>query len=345
MAEPLARTMQTEPRMTDRSGAQDAPAGTQPTTAPGGGVSVVVPVYKSTTTLAELARRIREVLTARGVPYEVILVDDGSGGGTWPAIRSLARQDPAVVGLRLGRNVGQHNALVAGVRRARYPVAVTLDDDLQNPPEEIPALLDALVPGVDVVYGEPREVAQRKWRATSSVVARGVMSSALGAENASRISSFRAFRTQLRDAFVGDLGPSVSLDALLSWGTSSFTSVAVDHHPRAEGESNYGFRKLVRYAVDTATGYSALPLKVATSLGLATAAFGLVVLVWVVARVLVGGVAVPGFAFLASIVSIFAGVQLIAIGVIGEYLARMHFRIMRKPTYLVAERTDEAGTP
>lgn len=304
------------------------------------GVSIVVPVYRTTTTLRELTHRIGEVVTQLGVEYEVVLVDDGSGPATWAVIRDISEADPAVRGLRLGRNVGQHNALLAGVRDARFDVVVTMDDDLQNPPEEIPSLLDALVPGVDVVYGAPRVVAQAKWRSNGSLLARGLMASALGAVNASKISSFRVFRTSLREAFTADLGPAVSLDALLTWGTASFTSVEVEHHERSEGNSNYTVRSLIRFAVDTATGYSSKPLKVATTLGLATALFGLCVFVYVIGRVLVTGVAVPGFAFLASIISIFAGVQLVALGVIGEYLARMHFRIMRQPTYLVSEETE-----
>jgi glycosyltransferase involved in cell wall biosynthesis len=300
-------------------------------------VSVVVPVYRSIDTLPILVARVHAAL--QGVLHEIVMVDDGSPRATWEMVEQLATGDASVVGLRLGRNAGQHNALLAGLRASRYEITVTIDDDLQNPPEEIPCLLDALSEDVDVVYGAPQEVAQRRWRRRSSSWMRTFMASSLGVDNAARLSSFRAFRTGLRDGFDGDLGPGVSIDALLSWSTSRFAWVYVGHDERAQGRSNYTFRKLLRFALDTATGYSAVPLQIAMSLGLLTALSGFVLFAWVVGRLIVQGTDVPGFPFLASMVAIFSGVQLITIGIIGEYLARMHFRVMRKPTYVIAQRT------
>jgi glycosyltransferase involved in cell wall biosynthesis len=300
------------------------------------GVSVVVPVYRSGETLDELVERLHVVLRASG-PYEVILVDDGSPRETWDVVARLAHSHPQVLGIRLGRNFGQHNALVAGVRMARYDVTVTMDDDLQNPPEEVPLLVAALGDEVDVVYGVSPQAAQDRWRRAAGRLVRLSLRTALGVRSAPQMSAFRAFRTELRDAFGGDIGPNVSLDALLSWGGSKFTSVQVRHDPRGAGVSNYSFTKLVRFALDTATGYSTLPLQIATVIGLATAGFGVLVLAWVTLRPLVTGESVAGFPFLASSLAIFSGVQLFALGVIGEYLARMHFRIMKKPTYVIRE--------
>lgn len=302
------------------------------------GVSVVVPVYHSTTTLPELVERLDAALADRD--HEVILVDDGSPPATWGVVQGLAMRYPHVAGVRLNRNFGQHNALLAGVRRASRPIVVTMDDDLQHPPEEVPRLVAALTDELDVVYGYGGVVAQNLWRRVSSTVTRRIIGSVLGGENASRLTAFRVFRTNLRQAFGADLGPAVSIDALLSWATSRFGHVEVEHHPRAEGESAYTLRALARHALDVSTGYSAIPLQIATGLGVATAIFGFLVLVWVVGRTVLTGTSVPGFPFLASTISIFAGAQLITLGIIGEYLARMHFRIMRKPTYVVG---DEVG--
>jgi glycosyltransferase involved in cell wall biosynthesis len=304
-------------------------------------ISVVVPVYRTTAGLIELVGRVHDALA--GHAHEVILVDDGSPSATWSVITQIAAEDDRVIGLRLGRNAGQHSALLAGLRAARFELTVTIDDDLQNPPEEIPKLLEALRSGVDVVYGTPAEVAQRRWRSLSSSVTRGLLASALGAENAARMSSFRAFRTTLRHGFEAPLGPAVSLDALLAWSTSRFSSVVVNHHPRREGTSNYSLRKLIRFAFDTATGYSAAPLQAAMQLGALTAIFGVGVLFWVIGRMVITGESVPGFPFLASIIAIFSGVQLVALGVIGEYLARIHFRVMKKPTFFIAESTSRQG--
>lgn len=300
------------------------------------GLSIVVPVYQSLETLPVLVERTREALDGHS-PFEIILVDDGSQPRTWSTICKLQERYDFVRGIRLGRNYGQHAALVAGIREAHYSVSITIDDDLQNPPEEIPKLLAQLTPEVDVVYGVSDEVAQGLWRRIAAKSIRLVLKRSLGTSNTPDISTFRAFRTQLRSAFSGDLGPGVSLDALLTWGTTRFENVTVRHDDREHGQSNYTIGKLVRFAIDTTTGYSVFPLQIASLLGLVTAGFGILVIAYVLIRLLVTGDSVPGFPFLASIVAFFAGMTLFALGVIGEYLARIHFRIMGKPTYFIAE--------
>ena len=302
-----------------------------------GSISVVVPVYKSSETLAPLLERILQAL--KGITFEVIFVDDGSSDSSWATIRQLASKNPDVRGIRLGRNFGQHSALLAGVRAARYPITVTIDDDLQNPPEEIPKLLDALTArDADVVYGVPMDASHAGWRRGSGWLVRKTMRTVLGVDEAVDFSSFRAFRTSLRDAFDVALGPGVSLDALLSWGTTNFTSVQVAHAPRAVGKSNYSLRKLWNFSIDTFTGYSAKPLKFVSLLGFCTAAGGLVLMIFFVLIPYAQGRSLQGFPFLASTIVVFSGIQLITLGVIGEYLARMHFRMMNKPEFVIAER-------
>jgi len=301
------------------------------------GVSVVVPVYKSQDSLRLLVQRIEKAI-GESRPFEIIMVDDGSPSSTWAVVVELAASHSDVVGVRLGRNYGQHNALVAGVRTARFPLVVTLDDDLQNPPEEIARLLEPLDSGaLDVVYGIPERMDQSKSRRFAGRITRSAMKSGLGIDEAPSVTSYRAFRTNLRDAFAGDIGTNVSLDALLTWGSSNFGSVEVQHDRRLEGSSNYSVKKLIRFAIDTTTGYSTAPLQAASIFGFIVAFFGFASLVWVVGRPLITGESVPGFPFLAATVAIFSGVQLFTLGVIGEYLSRMHFRIMKKPTYLIAE--------
>jgi glycosyltransferase involved in cell wall biosynthesis len=298
-------------------------------------VSVIVPVFRSVSTLEPLVERIFNTLDTNCL--EILLVDDGSPVETWIEVCRLASTHHFVRGIRLSRNSGQHSALLAGVRAAHGDVIVTLDDDLQNPPEEVPKLLDELSEEIDLVYGSPRQIAQAGWRRWSSVAIRRFLGSVLNADNVRKSNSFRAFKTSLRNGFDADLGPSVSLDALLSWSTTRSTSVEVAHAPRAEGKSHFNFRRLLRFAVDTMTGYSTTPLQAVLILGFLTAVFGLGVLGWVVGRSIFLDSSVPGFAFLASTIAIFSGVQLMTLGVIGEYLARMHFRVMQKPTYVVAE--------
>ncbi len=299
------------------------------------GVSVVVPVYQASRTLTPLCDRIAAALQGRD--WEIILVDDGSDLPTWRVVAGLAAR-PEVRGLRLSRNSGQHAALLAGVREARYDVTVTMDDDLQNPPEEIGTLLDALAQeDVDLVYGWSAAPAHRWWRRAGSSLLRRAILRLVGARGTDRIGAFRAFRTRLRTGFSGSLGPGVSLDALLSWTTTRSRWVEVAHHERQDGRSGYSFRMLSRFALDVVTGYSNAPLKLVTRLGFLSALFGLAVLIYVIGGYLARGTSVAGFPFIASLIALFSGAQMLSLGIIGEYLGRTHVRVMGRPAYVVAE--------
>jgi undecaprenyl-phosphate 4-deoxy-4-formamido-L-arabinose transferase len=298
-------------------------------------VSVVVPVYRSRETLRELHRRI--VAALAGHAFEIIFVDDGSSDECWTLIEELARADPRVRGLRLSRNYGQHNALLCGIRAAGYELIVTIDDDLQNPPEEIPRLLAKLREGYDVVYGAADQPQHGLLRGAAASITKLVLAGAIGSSTARRVSAFRLFRAYVREAFRDYAAPFVSVDALLTWGTTRFSYVQVAHQARTSGASNYTLRKLVTHALTMVTGFTTLPLQLASVLGFAFALFGLAVLAYVLIVYLIHGGSVPGFPFLASMIAIFAGVQLFALGIIGEYLARMHQRSMARPPYLVRE--------
>ena len=300
-------------------------------------VSAVVPVYNGEATLFELCDRLSAVLKSCSSDFEILLVNDGSRDASWERIQQIAAASNHVRGIDLMRNYGQHNALLCGIRAARCDVVVTLDDDLQNPPEEIPVLLARLGDDVDVVYGQPREEQHGFWRDRASQLTKLVLQSSMGADVARQISAFRAFRTVLRDAFQGYSGSFVSLDVLLTWATTRFAAVPVAHAPRKSGASNYTVRRLVTHALNLVTGFSTLPLQLASMIGFLSTLFGLTVLAYTLGRTLLFGVAVPGFAFLASIIAIFSGVQLLTLGVIGEYLARMHMRIMDRPPYSVRD--------
>ena len=304
-------------------------------------VSVVIPVYNSENSLAWIADRLHRVMRASTDHYEVILVDDGSRDGSWHVIARLVIDHRCVTGIRLMRNYGQHNAVLCGIRAARHPVIVTIDDDGQNPPEEIPKLLDKLAEGYDVVYGTPGEEQHGLWRDAASKLTKMVLFSSMGAETARSVSAFRAFRTSVRDAFEHFGGPHACVDVLLTWGTVRFGAVTVQHEPRRDGQSNYSFRSLARHALNMVTGFSTAPLRIASLIGFAFTAFGGGLLVIILARYLISGSAVPGFAFLASTITILSGAQLFALGVIGEYLARMYSRMMDRPSYAVLDQIGE----
>lgn len=307
-------------------------------------VSVVVPVYNGAASLDALVQRLVSTLSASALCYELILVNDGSRDGSWSCIVDLSERLDSVRGIDLMRNYGQHNALLCGIRAARYDVIVTIDDDLQNPPEEIPRLLAALEEGHDVVYGAPHREQHGFLRDAASRITKMVLQGSMGAETARKISAFRAFRTPLRDAFGSYQSPFVSVDVLLTWGTTRFAAIGVRHDPRREGRSNYTLRKLLVHAASMMTGFSTLPLQIASIVGFAFTILGIAVLLYVLARYFLDGGGVAGFPFLASIIAIFSGAQMFALGVIGEYLARMHFRTMERPVYAVRQKIggDEA---
>jgi undecaprenyl-phosphate 4-deoxy-4-formamido-L-arabinose transferase len=305
------------------------------------GLSVVIPVYNSEPLLRDLVRQLRPVLERTGSPYEIILVNDGSADRSWEVVRELAAADSRVRGIELMRNYGQHNALLCGIREAVYDVVITVDDDLQHPPEEIPKLLAKLSEGYDVVYGTPFDEQHGMWRDLASQVTKLALQSSMGVDIARHVSAFRAFRTPVREAFARYQGSFVSIDVLLTGGTTRFAAIPVRHEPRRVGASNYTFRKLLTHGLNMVTGFSTLPLQIASIVGFAFTSFGGLVLLYVVGRYLIQGTVVPGFPFLASVIAIFSGAQLFALGIIGEYLARMHVRAMDRPPYVVRAHADE----
>jgi undecaprenyl-phosphate 4-deoxy-4-formamido-L-arabinose transferase len=293
-------------------------------------------VYNAVGTLEVLVGRLIAVLRGTGHPFEIILVNDGSRDRSWGMIGELSRAHAEIVGIDLMRNYGQHNALLCGIRAARHGVIVTMDDDLQQVPEEIPRLVGALeTSDSDVVYGTPVTEQHGLWRNMASRMTKAALKTSLGADTAPSVSTFRAFRTELRTAFERYQSPLVCIDVLLSWATSRFLAVPVDRAPRAVGTSHYNFRSLVRHTLNMVTGFSVLPLQIATIVGFGCMLFGVGVLVFVIGRYLLQGSVVPGFSFLASIVAIFSGAQLFALGITGEYLGRMHMRTMERPPYAV----------
>lgn len=307
-------------------------------------ISVVIPVYRGAESLPELAAELSRILPSLASTFEVLLVDDGSPDQSWRVIQSLTGQYSWIRGITLMRNYGQHNALLCGIRAAQYDVIITMDDDLQHPASKIPTLLAKLDEGYDVVYGSPEAEQHGLWRDLASQVTKLALQSSMGVDIARKVSAFRVFRTELRRAFTDYHSPYVSIDVLLTWATTRFASVTVPHAARKHGESNYTLRKLITHALNMITGFSTLPLQIASLVGFVFTLFGILVFIYVVGRYLLEGTPVQGFPFLASIIAIFSGAQLFALGIIGEYLARIHFRTMDRPVYTIRETTATATT-
>jgi undecaprenyl-phosphate 4-deoxy-4-formamido-L-arabinose transferase len=304
-------------------------------------ISVVIPVYKGQATLPRLVERLDKVLSGLSEKHEVILVNDDSPDQSWEVIQALSKSYAGVRGIDLMRNYGQHNATLCGVRQARYEVVVTMDDDLQHPPEEIHCLLEKLAEGYDVIYGVPRKRPHSWWRNIGSSLTKLIIAAAIGNTSMRDVSAFRAFRTNLRQAFDGFNNTDVMLDVLLSWGTTRFAATPVDEQPRDDGKSNYNISKLLRLSLIYLTNFSTKPLRFSNIVGFFFTLIGFIGFIYVITVYFVEG-SVPGFPFLASAIMVFSGVQLFALGIIGEYLARVFERTAGRRPYTIESTTPEA---
>lgn len=302
--------------------------------------SIVIPVYKGAETLPELLERLAIELPKTCNKYEVVLVDDGSSDNSWEVISTFSKKYPWIRGIKLMRNYGQQNATLCGVRNARYPITVTMDDDLQHPPEEVHKLLGKFVEGFDVVYGAPRQLPNDILRNLVTRVTKKLLSYVMGVPSMKHISAFCAFRTDLRNAFANFQSPDFTLDVLLSWGTSKFSYVYVNLIKAKK--SNYGFFKLAGQALLILTGFSTAPLRIATITGFMMTIVGLLVLIYVMIIFFSEG-SIPGFPFLASIIALFSGTQLFSLGIFGEYLGTIFKRSMDRPAYVIEETIERTS--
>ena len=296
--------------------------------------SVVIPVYRGEHTLEPLVARLATVLPACVEEFEVLLVNDGSPDHSWDVIEALTRQYPWVRGIKLMRNYGQENATLCGIREARCDVIVTMDDDLQHDPSDLPKLLAKLNEGYDVVYGVPRIRRQVWWKSILSAIVKWAISSVMGVKTIRDISAYKAFRAELKQAFSSINSPDVQIDVLLSWAATRFASIEIEEAPRTVGASNYNFTKLIKVSLLVLTNYTTIPLRIASIFGFLFTIIGFFVLLYVLVIYFTLG-SVPGFSFLVSAVTIFSGVQLFALGIIGEYLARMFERSSGRPPYVI----------
>lgn len=304
-------------------------------------LSIVIPCFRSTATLPTLVKGIDAVVTSAHRPYEVILVVDDDEDGTWAVARDLAAEYPAVRAIRLARNYGQHNAIVAGIRAARHELIVTMDDDLQHPPEEIPVLLRALTPEFDLAYGVAAAEEHNVARSLASRLVKRALATALQVRDARSVSAFRAFRAHLVPAFEHIAGPHASIDVALSWATSRVTAATVEMRPRQDGRSGYTFRALLRHTGNMVFGYSTAPLRLVTGVGVAVGVVGVLLAAELAWSYFSGATTVAGFTTIATMVALFASAQLVALGVLGEYVGRIHTGGMGRPTYIIRESTGD----
>lgn len=304
---------------------------------------MVIPVYNEQENLPALLPRLLPVLDRVGRPYEVLFVDDGSRDASLSILRSFVEAHPGKVrALELSRNFGQHPAILAAFQRARGKVVVTLDADLQNPPEEIPKLLARIDEGYDVVGGIRR---QRKdsWfrRAASRMVNR-----VTGAITGMRLSDYgcmlRAYSRDVVNEINACEENATFIPALAQSFSRRPTEVEVAHAERAAGRSKYSLYRLLRLNFDLMTGFSVVPLQIFTLFGFVVAAGGVGFGIFLGIRRLIVGAEVEGVFTLFAILFTVVGVLLAGLGIVGEYIGRIYHEVRRRPRFSVRR---EYGAP
>lgn len=298
-------------------------------------VSIVVPVFNESDGLARFDARLSAVCDALDRSVEVVYVDDGSRDRSLDVLTDIAARDERVTVVSLARNVGQHAAVLAGFAYARGDVVVTIDADLQNPPEEIPRLLAEIDAGYDVV-GTRRaaRVDPLPRRAVSAIVSR-LASLAVGVAMTDCGSMLRAYRRPVVDAIVQLADRALFIPALAAWVARRPTEIAIGHGPRVAGRSRYSLLRFMRLGFDLMTGFSLLPIQLVSLAGIGVSLVGTGFGFYLLVRRLVLGPESEGLFTLFAILFVFVGLLIFAVGLVGEYVGRIYAEVRRRPSYVV----------
>jgi glycosyltransferase involved in cell wall biosynthesis len=304
-------------------------------------VSVVVPVYGNEADLDELVDRLAATLTGLGRRFEILLIDDGSPDRSWDKIRSLGAQRPEVVGLKLSRNFGQHPAIAAGLERARGEVTVLMDADLQDEPEQLPALLAKLDEGHDIVYTVNVDESGAGVSRLTSALFHYSFSKAADVEVPQAIGTYRVFTRHFRQAVLNypERRPLYGPLMLYMGFTAAF--VPVRRGPRPKGRSGYTFFKRFGLAVDTLVSYTNVPHRILLFLGTALASASALYLTALIVDYFIRGSALAtGITLLLGVTLLLMGAVLLGLGIVGSYVFRVFEEVLARPRYLLAEAVD-----
>ena len=299
-------------------------------------VSILIPVYKNDGGLDELVKRIGESManSAYANCFELVLVDDCSPDNSWEVIQRLAKTHTFVQGATLSRNFGQHNAIMAGLNLVSGQYVVLMDDDLQHPPEAIPSMLDKLAAGSDVCYTNYANRQHATWKIAGSKFNDLMASWLLSKPKGLYLSSFKALKRGVVDQIRNHEGPFAYLDGLILDITRRIATVEIQHGTRAFGEGNYSFKKSISLWLRMVTGTSIVPLRMVTLMGALIALLGFFGAVFIVMSNFLYPAESKGWASIIVTILLVSGFQTLFIGVLGEYLGRIHLRLNNKPQYL-----------
>jgi glycosyltransferase involved in cell wall biosynthesis len=304
------------------------------------GISVVIPCFNSELTLDKLLNQITsEFKVSKIRNYEVILVLDSPDDNTLQVAINQQKTNHNIVVVELNKNFGQHAAIFAGLSQASYNFIVTMDDDGQHPVNRILDLVSPLCDDFDVVYGVANKKEHGFLRNMLSKLVKFLIFKSMKIDNARNLSAFRAFkRTAIEGIEFRDLTSAI-VDVVLNWNTSKFHSIKVDMSKRSIGKSNYNSFKLIKFAIQMITGYSIRPLRIATFAGLLTFFASFIALISLIIQALNGKIVVAGYASISLFILFLGAIQLLTLGLIGEYLGKVHEKSMGKPLYSIKSIT------
>ncbi len=308
-------------------------------------VSIVIPVYNEQDHLDALFSRLTAVMDKLGKPYEILFTNDGSRDRSGAMLKSFHEQRPREVRfIDFNGNFGQHMAIMAAFERVRGEVVVTLDADLQNPPEEIPKLLAAVEAGHDVVGGFRKNRRDTFFRKYASKIINGIRAKITSIRMKDQGCMLRAYRKNIVESIVASEETSTFIPALAYSYAANPAEVEVEHSARAAGESKYRLYDLIRLNFDLMTGFSVVPLQVFTLFGMAVSLVSTLFVVYLFIRRLVIGPEAEGVFTLFAILYFLVGVGIMGLGIIGEYIGRIYKEVRRRPRFVIRkvyERIDE----
>ena len=303
-------------------------------------LSVVAPAYDEADVLPSFVTRLVDVLEVAGEEWEVVLVDDGSRDGTWDAIEAAARGEPRIRGIRLSRNFGHQLALTAGLSVAAGDAVITMDSDLQHPPEAIPALIEAARDGSDVVYAvRSADDAAGFWK---RLTARGfyrLLNSLSSLELPEGAADYRWMSRRVVDVLLEMPERHRFLRGLVRWAGYRQTFVEYHRSAREGGASKYGLRRMLLFAWDGVVSFSSFPLRIASVVGVCVSVLGWLYLVYVLAIKIFTDRAIPGWTSVTAAVLLLGGAQLVFLGILGQYVGRMYDDVKRRPLFLISDDT------
>lgn len=301
-------------------------------------ISVIVPVFNEENNISELYKRLTETLTNLGKSYELFFVDDGSSDNSLKKLQEIQKQDSKVIVIKLARNFGQHPAIVAALHRVSGEAVVLIDADLQNPPEEIATLYEKFLQGIDVVYGIRAGREDAGWRRFGSNFVIWLTEKMLGIKvPADMISGFRIIHHKVVKTLNNIKEQQYDTSVMMLWLGFSHAGVVVRHDNRLSGESKYSIWKLLFLTLDMLIGFSDFPLRAASFMGSLLALISIILGTYMLVLRLYGGVSVEGYTSLFVGITFLAGIQLLFLGVIGEYIARIYRELKGRPYYVIGE--------